>query len=186
MNFSSKNVAATNTSSPMKPGPEVKCELTKLEVDEKGNVKVVFQNETGTLSKTEFKIDPTHEKYDAEKSEWTMERLVHIFTAFIPQEQLDTIEETTFEAWAKRAIALVGDNYKGKECTLKVVVNKKNFVDLPTFTNFLSTEFRPCTWNVNPKYDKFEFSADTPDTASGGETQPAVASPSVDEEDEDF
>ena len=162
MGFSTSSSKGVNANVPMKAGPSVKAFLTSIVVD-KGNLKFTFENQTGKFVKTEFAINREHPSYKKQQEEWELDRITHIFSAFVPKEELDKVSGDTFEEWANGLVKLVGDKYKGVECTLKLIVNKRNYLDFPPFPNFLSTANEVREWVSNPTYDNYEYRKDQPD-----------------------
>jgi hypothetical protein len=187
--FSSKGTSSKNEKAVMAPGPEVNAVLAGLEVNDKGDMIFTFRNESGSLAHREFNIDPSHSQYVKEYADSETGRIKHIACAFLGAEaeaKIDAIEAPDFKAWAGQVKAMIDASpNKGTALKLKVVVNKKNFASLPLFPDFISSEVRSLSWVVNPKYDKFEFSTEKPDSQADTRDTPVDAG-DVDGEDESF
>ena len=167
MGFSSKGTSSKNEKAVMQPGPEVNAVLAGIEVNDKGDMIFTFKNETGTLQHREFNIDESHPSYKKEYADSELGRIKHIAGAILGAEaeaKIDAIDAPDFKAWAGQVKAMIeASPNKGTALKLKVVVNKKNFASLPLFPDFISSEIRELKWGIDPRYDNFEFSADTPD-----------------------
>ena len=164
MNFNTKNVSATNDKAQIVPGEKVSCDFVSMEVNDKGDLIILFKNESGTLKLTEFNIDPTHDKFLEKYADYQMARIKHIACGFVDVATVDAVEAPDYKGWASQLVEVLKPFF-GKPCTLKVIVNKKNFPSVPLFPNFISTEKTPLDWSSNPQYDSYTYAQSTPDAA---------------------
>jgi|1_EtaG_2_1085319.scaffolds.fasta_scaffold00140_11 hypothetical protein len=186
----SKGVSSKNDKAVLKPGNKVAVTLSKIIVNNDGNMVFSFKGDLGTLEHLEFKIDENHPKYEEKYADNAIARIKHIACAILGAEaeaQIDAIESDTFEAWAAQIIEMVKASPNKKTgLTVKIVVktskkNGKQFAALPLFPNFISSEIRPLDWGIDPRYDSFEYTTDTPDIDSD-----ARSTPISDDDDDDF
>lgn len=161
-NFNTSEVNSKNAKAVMKPGVRVAATFEGAEVDEQGNLFFTFKNASGTLKKKEYFIDPTKPDFNEDWAKSEMERIKHIACALIPEKNVDGIQAADFKSWAGQLIVFL-NTQKGTKVELHVIVNKKGFVDLPTFTNFISSELAECEWISKPQYHSYTFPNATPD-----------------------
>jgi len=181
-NFNTVDVNSKNEKAVMKPGERVAATFEGAELDEQGNLFLTFKNSSGTLKKKEYFIDPTKPDFNEDWAKSEMERIKHMACAIIEEKHVDSIQGAGFKDWATQLITFLNTK-KGTAVELQVVVNKKNFADLPTFPNFISSELSKCEWVTKPKYHSYTFQDTTPDTESDVRTGAANV---VDDSDDEF
>jgi len=134
----------------MGPGIHENVEMTRVEYakTEKGSeyLAFYFMNEKQEqLSHTEWKIKmnkPLEEmeeglvKFYTNITNEQVSRIDRIVTTFIPKETFQGVEADTFEDFANKTIAVLGDHYKGIKIRIKVVYDKRNYTSLPPYTNY--------------------------------------------------
>ena len=152
----------------MAPGEKVKAVFTGADTDDRGTLIVTFENGSGTLTHKVWNNydveinDITHPDPDkkkmAENDKDLCERVAyHIGGALIPRETLDTIGGINFKAYVAELVKHFNATAKGTEVVLHVVVNSRNYVDLPKYPNFIKSEHLPeSDWESDPRYHKYE------------------------------
>jgi len=157
--FNSSAISDLNLSTPMAAGANVVAKLSKVELDEKGQLIFSFQNETGVLKHTEFNNCDGKDVSDpdvAKKVKSSFEKTVHIVSAFVSKAELDKINAQTYKQWCEVAFKLMAQaKVEGTECRMHVVINNKNYVSLAPFPNFISTDLRKCSWTSDPSRHKY-------------------------------
>lgn len=184
--FSTRGRSAKSVNNPMKPGKRVKAEFFKAEVTDEGHLDIWFKNDTGSIKHREFCIDPSHPKFDPENADESMDRITHICAAIIDQEATDAIngEGVPFATYAGQLAALLNAEAVGEQVELHVIVKDGQYVSLPRYMNFISSERNFCSWNTNPKHHKYEFVEKKPDAEA--DQKRAIDSDNAGEEDEEF
>jgi len=82
-------------------------------------------------------------------------RIKHFFTGYISEEAVTSSKYPNFKAMCEGLIQKLGDSFKGKKGRLYVTYNNKGYVQIPLYPiNYLSTEFRPTSFEHDPQYHK--------------------------------
>ena len=183
MGFSSKGVSSENSSAKIKLGEKVLVTLSKVEVDKDGNLFISVSNKSGMMKHKEFNIDPSDPKYNADWAATEVERIKHVATCFIDEEDIDEIEAADFNGWAQQLALLLEPHY-GKTFTCKIVRNKKNWPSFPTFTNFASSEKEERDWGTDASYDFYEYEAEP--NAKKDADKDGGSAPEAKSEDDEF
>lgn len=125
-----------STKSWMDVGIKENCKLDRVESKQtdKGNkfIAFYFVNEAGEeVSKTEW--EPFEGKNKEQKAENQLQRIKHIITTYIPEENFD-IKASSFEDMAEKVKEILGNSYKDVKVRLKVVYDSKGYTTLPSYT----------------------------------------------------
>lgn len=176
----------------IQPGLNIPAKLKSVEIDEKGNLLVGFEGtgeDKGVLTQrfwaNEFEGDNESIVEGKEK------RLKYVVQALVPKEKLAGAKGANTAELYNNIAALLTEAI-GAECKLKVIYqyNSDEYVELPIFTEMISSDLRPVglytrkTEDKNglprDRYKKLEEYGIAPDSNETDET-----SFSVDQEEEE-
>jgi hypothetical protein len=117
----------------------------------------VFKQESGALVK--ISLFEGEEDWQIDNINRTVKHICTKLTSEeIYKEKIEAKPASSFANFVSKIKSLLKDvDFSDKVYTMKFVYNKKGYVNVPQFPNFIATPDKEDTLTTNPKYDKYEL-----------------------------
>lgn len=189
--------------SPVSAGKHENVKITEILMEEVGDNKIptlTFKlsfSDGKTLTHREFPINQESiakniSKFRGATVQEIVEResiklaasIIHIMSAFVPQEKL-IFEADSWKDYASKMVEIAGTAYESNLFRCKVVYTKKGYLSFPktTVSPWFQNMEEPDTITINPKYDKVVPPAPTAEAQLEASNDDLSASPLAADED---